>query len=414
MSNTQSQILVNLGSIYISDFIKDDSQGQKYPLEIVIDQENKAARLSKAAPLNTMFGKYWYRSGINQSMRTELQAIVESITKRFKLKPDDIWLDIACNDGTLLSYVPNFCKRIGIDPADDSFVNESKQHADVIIQDFFSKEAYNRDERFTNTKANVITCIAMYYDLDDPYPFTKDLADVLDKDGLLVFQLSYTPLMLEQLAFDNICHEHIYYHSVQSLTHILGKCGLQIVDVELNDVNGGSFRVYAMHVDGDITKYGTAPYRDVSRLRVDSLNIYENYIELTDPETWISFQEDIDRLKQNVVGFIKEQKKLGKTIWGYGASTKGNTLLQYFGLDNTLIDAIADKSHYKWDLKTIGTNIPIKSEKEMREAQPDYLLILPWHFISEFKDRERVYLQNGGKFIVPCPRFKVISHDSNS
>jgi hypothetical protein len=179
------------------------------------------------------------------------------------------------------------------------------------------------------------------------------------------------------------------------------------VDCQLNDVNGGSFRLY-IKKKGQEDNFYTQPYRDVANFRIQSLLEYEKFLEIDSVDTWQNFYRDLEDLKKVTVDFIKTAKAQGKTIWGYGASTKGNTTLQYFGLDHTLIDGIAERSPYKWGLKTVGTNIPIYSEEEMRKAHPDYLLILPWHFINEFKDREQEYLIKGGKFIVPCPKFEII------
>ena len=339
--------------------------------------------------------------------------LFRSIENIFKLTENDIWIDIACNDGTLLSYVNNNLIKIGIDPADDSFKQESQKHANLVIQDFFSYNTYS-DSQFGKQKAKVITCIAMFYDLENPSVFLKDIYNVLDDDGLFVLQLSYTPLMLEQLAFDNICHEHIYYYSLFNMKNLLEQNGFKIVDCQLNDINGGSFRIYVMKDCGDNTKFSTQPNRDVCKFRINSLLEYEKILKLDSKETWINFYNRILELKEVTIKFIKEQKSKGKTIWGYGASTKGNTLLQYFGLDNILIDGIAERSIYKWGLKTIGTNIPIFSEDDMRKAKPDYLLVLPWHFISEFKIREKEYLDNGGKFIVPCPKFEIIGRNNDN
>ena len=158
----------------------------------------------------------------------------------------------------------------------------------------------------------------------------------------------------------------------------------------------------------DTKKFSTQPNRDVCEFRVKSILEYEKSLKLDSVETWTNFFDDINKLKETTLNFIKTEKAKGKTIWGYGASTKGNTLLQYFGLDNTLIDGIAERSIYKWGLKTVGTNIPIYSEDDMRRANPDYLLVLPWHFINEFISRENDFLKNGGKFIVPCPKFEII------
>jgi len=409
-------MIVNLGEHYVSDFIKSDvdyKDREKYSLNLEMDEEIGAARLTGMAPSNTMWGKYWYRSGINTTMAKELGNVVDEITSRVKhksgdvwYKSGDVWLDIACNDGTLLKQVPFIYEKIGIDPADDTFVAESSKVANVIVQDYFSHRAY----LFASPKkAKVITTIAMFYDLIDPHSFIEDINKVLDDNGIWVLQLSYTPLMLQQLAFDNICHEHAYYYSLNSLKRLFAKHNLKIVDCSLNDVNGGSFRVYVQKNIADINSFGTGPLRDVCNFRIQSLLEYENaHCDISKPEIWEQFVNNIEALKKQTVDFIKEEKAKGKIICGYGASTKGNTLLQWFGLDHTLITAIAERSPYKYGLKTIGTNIPILSEEEVRAMNPDYMLVLPWHFINEFVQREKKYLSNGGKFIVPCPKFEII------
>jgi len=359
------------------------------------------------APSDTMWGKYWYRSGINTTMKRELGDIVREVTSRIKTKEGDIWLDIACNDGTLLSQIPSEFIKLGIDPCDDSYFNESSKYGKVV-QDYFSYDAYQRTG-YGDKKAKVITTIAMFYDLLDPHPFISDIVKVLDDNGVWVVQMSYTPLMLKQLAFDNICHEHVYYYSLNSIKNLFAQHGLKVVDCSLNDVNGGSFRVYVQKDIAEISSFGTSPLRDVCNFRVQSILDYENnHFDISKPEVWEEFMTNIESLKKQTVDFIKQAKAEGKVICGYGASTKGNTLLQWFELDHTMIDAIAERSPYKFGLKTIGTNIPILSEEEVRAMKPDYMLVLPWHFISEFITREDEFLSNGGKFIVPCPKFEII------
>lgn len=403
--------IVNLGNHYVSDFIKHQSDyitRSKYSLDLELDTEIGAARLTEMAPSDMMWGKYWYRSGTNATMTKELGNIVEEVVSRVKFEDGDIWLDIACNDGTLLKQVPDKYTKLGIDPCDDTFHMESSKYA-TVIQDYFSYDAYLRTGH-GDKKAKVITTIAMFYDLLDPTDFITDVCKVLDDNGVWVLQLSYTPLMIKQLAFDNICHEHAYYYSLTSFKKLFSKFGLKIVDCSLNDVNGGSCRVYVQKEAAAITSFGTSPLRDVCDFRIQSLLEYEkNNFDIGDPEVWSKFMNDIESLKTQTVSFIKQEKAKGKVICGYGASTKGNTLLQWFGLDNTLIDAIAERSPYKFGLKTIGTNIPILSEEEVRAMKPDYMLVLPWHFIAEFVQREDQYLTDGGKFIVPCPKFEIIS-----
>lgn len=399
--------LLNLGHLYVSDFLSKNEKPRTDPVEMkmIYDYDMGCPRLESVADKNFMYGRYWYRSGINSTMNNELKSIVESITSIKKNKKENVWLDIACNDGTLLSFVPNNFIKIGIDPADDSFIKESSKHANIIVQDYFSANIYNDS---IDKKADVITVIAMFYDLENPDIFLSDIYSIMNDDGLLVIQMSYTPLMIEQMAFDNICHEHVYYYSLESINKLLNKNGFRIVDCQLNDVNGGSFRIYATKNILDITKFATQPYRDVCQFRINSLISYEKTMKYNSIDIWYDFKNKINSLKEKTFNFIMNEVKNGKVVWGYGASTKGNTLLQYFNLDASLISGIAERSPYKYGLYTIGTNIPIYSEIEMRNTNPDYLLILPWHFINEFINREMEYLLNGGKFIIPCPEFKII------
>jgi hypothetical protein len=404
--------LFSLGDLYVSDFVRDNNapRGVKEPLTLLMDTTINAPRLDTVTDPDKMYGQYWYRSGINATMTNELKSIAEELPTLIPIKDGDIFLDIACNDGTIFKFVPNNMIKIGVDPVDDSYYNESSQLSDLIIQDYFSSKIY-KSSKYGDKKAKLITIIAMFYDLDNPIEFMKDVEDVMDDEGLLVMQMSYTPLMLQQLAFDNICHEHIYYHCLNSITNILKQVDMKVVDCKLNDINGGSFRVYVRKNKSLSTNFKTAPYRDVANYRINSILELENKLDITSPTPYIEFYKQICNLRDETVDFIKKAKSHGKTIWGYGASTKGNTLLQWFGLDNTLIDGIAERSPYKFGLKTVGTNIPIYSESEMRKVNPDYMLVLPWHFISEFCKREKEYLDKGGKFIVPCPKFQIIGKE---
>jgi NDP-4-keto-2,6-dideoxyhexose 3-C-methyltransferase len=355
-----------------------------------------------------MWGKYWYRSGINHSMKMELKSIVDEITKRIKLTDNDVWLDIACNDGTMFSFIPNNLIKLGIDPCDDSYYQESSKLAHCVIQEYFSKEAFQKTP-YKDRMCKVVTSIAMFYDLEKPAQFISDIYDILEDDGVWVMQLSYTPLMIEQVAFDNICHEHTYYHSLNSIKILAEQQNMKVVDAEVNDANGGSIRVYIQKQIAKPQSFGNAHLRDVCKFRINSLLNYEDSkVDISDPNIWIEFHKKIDLLKKETVDFIRSEKAKGKIIAGYGASTKGNTLLQYFGLDSNDISFIAERSERKYGLLTVGTNIPIISEDEMRQRKPDYLLVLPWTFINEFIEREQEFLNQGGKFIVPCPQFEII------
>jgi len=419
ITNKPMEELFSLGELYVSNFVKNDSEYkniQKSPLDMWLSKETQCLQLGAEVDPNVMYGKYWYRSGINNSMIAELKDIATKATKlsnSISLVSEwkSTFVDIASNDGTLLSFVnsENYY-RIGIDPVEDSFHKVAEKNCDETIKAYFSKEAYESSTTYLwgKKKANIVTCIAMFYDLTDPVYFCKDVKDILTDDGLFIIQQSYMPLMLKQLAFDNICHEHLFYHSLYSMEYILKESGLKVVDVELNDVNGGSFRLYIQKENAPETSFGTKPYRDVAKMRLNSIRELEKTFTLDNNKIYKDFYNKIQELKETTFNFIKEKKEEGKNVWVYGASTKGNTLLQWYGLTNEYISGAAERSPFKYGLKTVGTAIPIYSEDIMRAEKPDYLLILPWHFINEFQKREKDYLQEGGQFIVPCPKFEII------
>ncbi len=364
-------------------------------------------QLAHTTPSEHMYQNYWYRSGTNESMVEELRQIATSTARLMNLKPGDVFVDIACNDGTLLSFIDPSVTRVGFDPAKNTYEEADQRRFDLFVNDYFSAAAYKK-AKCGAKKAKIITTVAMFYDLEDPHAFVKDVKEILDDHGLWVVQMSYLPLMLTQLAFDNICHEHLEYYSLQSFKYLLDQHDLQIVDCQLNDVNGGSFRVYIRKNNADPTTFAAAPYRDVANFRVQSILTHEQTLMLTDPQTYLDFYKKSCALRDQTLAFMKAEKAKGKKIWAYGASTKGNTLLQWCGIDNTLVDGIAERQPMKYGLKTVGSNIPIASDEDMRKANPDYLLVLPWHFIESFVRREREFLNRGGKFILPCPRFEVI------
>lgn len=402
--------LFSLGDLYVSDFLAPDEQPRAAPedLTLVMDDDTGIVHLSSQPTSELMWGRYWYRSGTNATMRAELFDIVRQVGGLVSLEAGDLWVDIASNDGTLLAHVADVHPdviRVGVDPVEGDIHSEAKRHADEIVQAPFTSGVADILRR-GYCDAKVITCIAMFYDLLDPTDFLVGVHDLLAADGVFVVQMSYTPLMLEQLAFDNICHEHARYYTLTTLRRVLRDAGFEVVDVELNDTNGGSFRVIAQRQDSKPLR--TRPWRDVATMRVESLLANEEVNSYNDGISWVWFRDRLTDLRRDVRAFVEQVRAQGGTIWGYGASTKGNTLLQFFGLDHTHIDAIAERQESKFGLRTVGSNIPIRPEAEMREACPDYLLMLPWHFVAEFVEREHDYLAAGGRFIVPCPRFQVI------
>lgn len=400
--------ILSLGEQYVSDFTNPgESDGYKAPLEIVLCQRCRLLQLKHTVPAENMYSNYWYRSGTNKTMREALGDIAHKSEQLVHLKEGDSVLDIGCNDGTLLhAYNTGGVFKIGIDPA-KNMARYSCKVADKVVTNFFTSENYN-NAGLHKHRPKIVTSIAMFYDLEDPGKFVHDVKEVMDPEGLWIVQLSYLPLMLKKNEVGNICHEHLEYYSMQSLEYLIHMFDMEVVDMELNDINGGSIRVYIRNKGANKNLFGDATYRELAFDRVRTFREAESLMDLGGLEPYVEFAERVDRIKRDVVTFIQEQVKRGKKVYVYGASTKGNMLLQYFGLDNNLITAAAERNPEKWGKVTVGTHIPIISEEKARAANPDYFLVLPWHFLEEFKMREKAYLRAGGRFIIPMPHFALI------
>lgn len=398
--------IFSLGDLYVSDFIdvNTSSSAKTYPLDLVLCSAESGGcgllQLAHTVPPDEMYRNYWYRSGINRTMTEELAGIARAAEGILPLSPGDIVVDIGANDGTLLrSYSHPEIMRVGFEPA-RNLIPYTREGTSKVFNDLFSYTPFARE--FGGAKAKVITSIAMFYDIDDPNAFVSDVRSMLDPNGLFVIQMSYLPAMLSQNAFDNVCHEHVEFYSLFSLENLLTRHGLKVFDVELNDVNGGSFRTYIRHAGSAIGN------ERESTKRVNDLRTCEKTLGLQHHKIYDEFASRVTALREELTGFIREETEKGKKVYVYGASTKGNTLLQYYGLDASLITAAAERNPMKWGKKTIGTNIPIISEEQARAEKPDYFLVLPWHFLPEFLERETSFREQGGKFIVPLPEFRII------
>ncbi len=395
------QSIISLGEQYIVNFSESKSNdGVLVRLDLVLCNEDDGGcgllQLKHTVPEELLYRNFWYKSGVNQSMINALKNITDQIKERISLNSDDIVIDIGANDGTLLrTYERKDLVLVAFEPA-KNLVEDVKKGTSKVINDFFNFKSFS--DEFPNKKAKVITSIAMFYDLENPNEFVKDISKILSDDGIWVIQMNYLVTMLENNAFDNIVHEHLEYYSLNSLEKLLSRHNLEVFDLEINDVNGGSIRTYIKHKEVKILITSK-----VQEVRKNELKMGLNKIT-----PYIEFAERIKELKNQTCQFIKNEIKNGKKIYVYGASTRGNTLLQYYGLNSEIITAAADRNPMKWGKKIIGSEIPIISEEQARKENPDYFLILPWYFLDEFLKREENYLKNGGKFIVPLPKFKII------
>ncbi|MCL4418576.1 methyltransferase domain-containing protein [Patescibacteria group bacterium] len=388
--------ILSLGNQYLSDFVKINKKPKSFPLNMILCRECFLVQLDYSAPSKYLYTeRYGYKSSINQTMRNELREIVqESLAKIRKSRKKIVAVDIGANDGTLLKNYPKNIYRIGVEPI-TKFAKEAKKYSDKVINDFFTYESFY--DVFKNKKADIVTIISCFYDMEDPNKFVSDVKKIMKEDGICVIQQNYLIGMLKQNAFDNIVHEHLEYYSLLSLNNLLDKHGLEVFDVKLRDLNGGSFRTYiAFKGQKKITK------------AVEKLNKYEKRLGLNKKSVYLDFAKRIKNNKKKLFEFIKKENKNGKTIYIYGASTRGNTLLQYFGLDKSLIKKAIERNPEKWGKIIASVGIPIISEEEARRDKPDYMLILPWFFKKEFLRREGKYLKEGGHFIFPLPDLEII------
>jgi SAM-dependent methyltransferase len=355
-------------------------------------------QMEHTVPPEVLYSAYWYRSGTNQTMRNHLQGITQEATSLIN-KSNARVLDIGCNDGTLLKCYPQDFIKFGVDPSD---VAQEITGDITAIQDIFPSEELTKV--LQGEKFDIITSIAMFYDLEDPVSFCKEIKKSLAPDGLWVFEMSYMPSMLKMNSYDTICHEHLEYYSLAVLEYILKQADLKIVDAVLNDINGGSIRCYATHLDNFAFK------KQEALTRIKLLRQAEFDMELDTDKPYKNFQDRINVHKEQLVSLLKMLKKEGKSIHIYGASTKGNTILQWCGIDNRIIDVAAERNPDKYGAYTLGTDIPIVSEADSRAMKPDYYLVLPWHFKEEFLKREQETLNSGVGLIFPLPNVEIIKH----
>ena len=402
--------VIDLGEQYLQgSFVKEGTQEpplRKLPTMLVrcdVTAEENACGLLQLAhtiPSEILYANYWYRSGTNQTMRDHLAEIVNS-TLNVVGKDVSRVLDIGCNDGTLLRSYGDDVERWGFDPSD--IAQEIEAPIEVVGTVFPSSQGR---ARLAGKKFDVVTSIAMFYDLEDPVEFASDIKSVLSDKGVWVFEMSYMPLMLKMNSFDTICHEHLEYYSLAVLQHIARSAGLRIFKVELNEINGGSIRCYACHencIDYDKREYSNYIRR---------LQVMEFEMQLDTNTPYRAFQERIEGLRGDINDLLVDIHDRGETVHIYGASTKGNVLLQWYNIDSFKIEYASDRNPQKDGAATLGTNIKIVSEEKSRDMKPDYYLVLPWHFKPEFLKREAGTIRNGTKMIFPLPEITIVDADN--
>lgn len=406
--NSELISVLNLGEQYLTGIFP-RSRDEKItcgPLELVKCSEEGGKgcgllQLRHSYELGEMYGNnYGYRSGLNQSMVRHLQHRVHNALRKVVLTKGELVVDIGSNDSTLLqSYPQKDIKLLGIDPTGVKFKKFYPKHID-LIPEFFSADVIKR--HVGNKKVKILTSIAMFYDLEDPVDFMRQVADVLADDGVWVFEQSYMPQMLQKISYDTICHEHLEYYGLKQIKWMTDQAGLKILDVEFNGANGGSFAVTAAKLQNkDIAENARLVeqiLRDEQRMGLSTLKPYEEFKAKT--------YRSREALREFVHGINHKKEK----ICGYGASTKGNVILQFCGFTSKDIPVIGEVNPDKFGCVTPGTNIPIAPEADVKALNPQYLLVLPWHFKESIVEREKAFLASGGTLVMPLPQIELVTN----
>ena len=389
--------LFSLGNLFFTGkFEKKNSSIPKGKIEIVICTNCKLVQLNRNFNLKYMYNRdYGYRTGINKTMTEHMRNKVKKLKKISRLKQNDLVLDIASNDGTLLNFYGKKYIKIGIDPVIVKFKKFYK-NIDYHSSSFFNYKIIKKLN--IKKKFRVITALSVFYDLKNPNKFLSDIKRILDPGG--IFCLEFTDLfsIIKKNMFDTFCHEHLEYYSVNVLNKMLKKNGLQIFDHEYNDINGGSSSFLICHKNSNFK---------INSKKIKKILNQEVKFGINNISLYKSFYKKICKIKYELKNRFKKYNLTNKKIHAYGASTKGNVLLQFMGLDNKNIEFVSDRNPEKWGLYTPGTKIKIIPENLSRKKFPDYYLVLPWHFKKEILKRESKIRRAGTKFIFPLPKIVV-------
>ena len=399
--NNQLTPILDLGTQMLTGVFPTEKNTQSVtsgPLRLVKCSGEKACglvQLEHSYDLAEMYGlNYGYRSGLNKSMVDHLHGKIAKILQAIELKPEDLVIDIGSNDSTSLqAYPKNVATLVGIDPTGVKFHQYYPEHID-LIPDFFSADLVKK--KYPGRKAKVITSFSMFYDLEDPMAFMQEIAQVLADDGIWVFEQSYMPTMLKTNSFDTVCHEHLEFYALKQIQFMVERAGLHIIDVELNETNGGSFSITVRKKQAG----------DQLEPAVKAILDQETAMGLDTLEPFTAFSQRIEIAKKQLLAFIKDCKVRGKKVAALGASTKGNVLLQYCGLSADDIFCVGEVNSEKFNCFTPGSWIPIIPESELISLKPDYLIVLPWHFRSYFIHNPKF---KGMQLVFPLPELEIVS-----
>lgn len=387
------ETVINLGPQALTGvFVHEGESVSKLNMSLSMCKNCGLTQINEVYDLDLLYGEgYGYESALNSSMVEHLKSKADKLKNTIELNKDDVVIDIGSNDATSLSFFDNELQKIGVDYTGTKFIDKYKEFNSILIPDFFPSK--DLDKILMGKKATIVSSYSCFYDLPDPVFFACEVARILKEDGIWCLEQSYMPLMIKTNSFDTICHEHIEYYRLNDIKNICDAAGLEIKDLEFNDINGGSFSVIVGHKGGKISQHNNV---NKVLLEEDSKNWFSEFEK---------FNNRIRKLKYETINLLTDLKSKGKRVVGIGASTKGNVLLQYYGIDHNLLECIGEVNKNKFGCKTPGSAIPIVNEDELLKTNPDYIFILPWHFKNFFINNKKF---KGFKAILPLPKLEII------
>ncbi len=391
--------LFSLGNLsFTGKFSSLKKKIKKEPITLIICKKCELVQLAHNYDLKYLYGPdYGYLTGINKTMLEHVKKITKTLAKKTSLKKGDLVLDIASNDGSLLNFYNKNIVKCGIDPILYKY-KQNYKNIQYAIPSFFSLKKIKRK---TNKKFKIITALSVFYDAKDPNKFLKDVKDLLMPNGVFLLEFADLASILKYKMFDTICHEHLEYYSSKVIINLANKNGLKVFDIKENSINGGSKQYFICLKNSNIA---------LNNKSIRKTLYLENKLKMNKISTFKKFFQSINQLKRNLNNLIQTIKNKKQNIHCYGASTKGNVLLQYFKINHKKIDFVAERNKNKYGLFTPGSRIKIISEKTSRQLKPNYYLVLPWHFKSEIMKREKLVIKQGTKFIFPLPKLKIIKN----
>ncbi len=412
-SNNLTDVFSLAPQFLSATFVEDNSEegdlaSVKVPLTLTLCDTNAnpngcgLLQLREEVKGDLLYRRYFYRSSTNSTMVADLKDVVDDISSQVILNEGDIVVDIGANDCTMIQFYPETVKRVGVEPAKNIDWKDVDPSVS-IINDYFSAKAF--EAALPNTKVKAFSCCAMFYDLPDPNSFVADIKKLMASDGIWCIQLSYLPLMIKNMNFYDICHEHLSYYSLKSLSHLMQRNGLHIFDASTNEVNGGSLRVFVTHIENE--KF----LNENNSSNIRNLVLEEEKMELEKPQTFLNYYEEMSSLSQKVKSYFDSELDKGNKIVGLGASTKGNILLQFFGITKEMMPFISEINKTKIGLKTLGSDFELVSENFAASQNPSTYFVLPWYFKDEIVKRETEFIKSGGKLLFPMPYVHLVTKD---